>query len=84
MIAAAHAAGLRVGHGAGHDLRVAGHDDHPLSRYGAPSLTTMAQDYEGICHKAGGLLLSALEGGGRPAAAEGTHLPAKLVMRASA
>ena len=27
-------------------LRVAGHDDHPLSQYTCPSLTTVAQDVE--------------------------------------
>lgn len=83
VIAAAHEAGLRVGHGAGFDLRVAGHDDHPLSRFSAPSLTTMAQDYDAICHKAGDLLLAALEGG-RLDYADSTRLPAKLVMRGSA
>lgn len=29
-------------------LRIAGHDDHPLSRYMYPSLTTIAQDVAGI------------------------------------
>ena len=29
-------------------LRIAGHDDHPMSRYIFPALTTVAQDIEGI------------------------------------
>lgn len=29
-------------------LRIAGHDDHPLSQYMYPALTTVAQDIEGI------------------------------------
>ncbi|MEP3278022.1 MAG: LacI family DNA-binding transcriptional regulator [Stappiaceae bacterium] len=36
------------GHEARGRLRIAGHDDHPLSQYMFPALTTMAQDIEGI------------------------------------
>jgi DNA-binding LacI/PurR family transcriptional regulator len=36
---------LKVGHGSGIDIRVAGHDDHPLSQYAwPPPLTTVAQN----------------------------------------
>lgn len=44
VLAAAFAAGLRVGPGL--DIRVAGHDDHPMARFTCPALTTVAQDYE--------------------------------------
>ncbi|SDI61203.1 LacI family DNA-binding transcriptional regulator [Salipiger marinus] len=84
VIAAAHEAGLRVGHGEGYDLRVAGHDDHPLSRYSAPSLTTIAQDYEGISRTASAHLLALLSGETPRGTVSSTQLPAKLVMRASA
>jgi len=42
---AAHAHGLFSG---GSGFRIAGHDDHPLSRYMHPDLTTAAQDTDGI------------------------------------
>lgn len=37
-------------------LRIAGHDDHPLSRYMSPPLTTVAQDVGGIAAKSVELL----------------------------
>jgi DNA-binding LacI/PurR family transcriptional regulator len=48
VLAAAYQAGLKVGRGEGYDLRVAGHDDQPLSRYMCPPLTTVAQNYNEI------------------------------------
>jgi DNA-binding LacI/PurR family transcriptional regulator len=48
VIAAAFQKGIRVGHGADYDLRVAGHDDHPLARYACPPITTVAQNYNEI------------------------------------
>ena len=44
VMAAACQMGISVGRLA--DLRVAGHDDHPLSQYACPSLTTVAQDVD--------------------------------------
>ncbi len=38
-------------------VRIAGHDDHPLSRYMSPAITTVAQDIEGIGESAVQLLL---------------------------
>lgn len=38
-------------------LRIAGHDDHPLSQYMYPALTTVAQDIEGIGEAAISLLV---------------------------
>lgn len=40
------------------DLRIAGHDDHPLSRYTFPALTTIAQDVAGIGQGAVDLLVN--------------------------
>ena len=48
LIAAAYQKGLRVGRGEGCALRIAGHDDHPWSRFTCPSLTTVAQNYKAI------------------------------------
>ena len=44
VMAAACQIGISVGRLA--DLRIAGHDDHPLSQYACPSLTTVAQDVD--------------------------------------
>lgn len=52
LLAAAYEAGLRVGRGPGHALRIAGHDDHPFSRFTCPPLTTITQDYAGIARRA--------------------------------
>ena len=83
VIAAAHEAGLRIGHGDDDDLRVAGHDDHPLSRYSAPSLTTMAQDYDEMARRACARLLAMIAGKDDDDAQQ-VLVPAKLVLRASA
>ncbi|WP_246663329.1 substrate-binding domain-containing protein [Rhizobium sp. WL3] len=60
FIAAAWQRGLKVGHGTAFDLRVAGHDDHPLSRYACPPITTVARNYNEIGQLAIGLLLKML------------------------
>lgn len=60
VIAAAWEKGLKIGHGSGFDIRVAGHDDHPLSRYTCPPITTVAQNYNEIGRLAIGLLLKKL------------------------
>ncbi|QCL76831.1 MULTISPECIES: LacI family DNA-binding transcriptional regulator [Agrobacterium] len=62
VIAAAFQKGLKVGHGAGYDLRVAGHDDHPLSRYACPPITTVAQNYNEIGRLSIELLLQKMNG----------------------
>ena len=43
-------------------LRIAGHDDHPLSRYMYPAVTTVAQDVEGIAKSAVELLVGRIRG----------------------
>jgi DNA-binding LacI/PurR family transcriptional regulator len=60
VIAAAYQTGLKIGHGEGYDLRVAGHDDHPLSRYACPPITTVGQNYNEIGRLAIELLLHKL------------------------
>jgi LacI family repressor for deo operon, udp, cdd, tsx, nupC, and nupG len=88
VMAAAFQQHLRVGRGAGCDLRIAGHDDHPLSRYTCPPLTTVGQDFERLGTLATEALLAQV--GELPEATEsGTpplqqRLEAKLMMRDSA
>ncbi|TPE45097.1 LacI family transcriptional regulator [Amaricoccus solimangrovi] len=85
VLAAAYAEGVKVGIGPGCELRVAGHDDHPLSRFTCPALTTVAQDYDGLASHSLEMLFDRIEGqrsdGGGP---EQTLLEARLIMRASA
>lgn len=85
VLAAAYANGLRVGIEPGCDLRVAGHDDHPLSRFTCPALTTIAQDYQGLASRSLETLFDLIEGR-RSEASEPEHnlLEARLMMRASA
>lgn len=79
---------MRVGHGADCDLRVAGHDDHPLSRYACPPITTVAQNYNEIGKLAIELLLNKLgeSTASTPSATveERILLNAELMLRSSA
>ena len=80
-LSAAHKRGLRVGRGEHDDLRIAGHDDHPLSRYACPSLTTIAQDFSALATAAFEILVDKPAPDVRPAA---QFIPSQLVMRDSA
>lgn len=83
VLAAAFQHGLKVGRSPDADLRIAGHDDQPLSRYTCPALTTVAQDFEQLGARALDLLLERVaEGGSEPAPQ--VLLKARLVMRHSA
>jgi len=88
VMAATYQRGMRVGREPGCDLRVAGHDDHPLSRYACPALTTVAQDYTQIARSSLETLLHMID---RSPKKDGTSyeqkttlLEAKLIMRDSA
>jgi len=61
VMSACHAAGLKIGREEDDDLRVAGHDDHPLARYTYPPLTTLRQDTSGIASNATRTLLKMIE-----------------------
>ncbi len=85
VLAAAYARGVKVGIGPGCELRVAGHDDHPFSRYTCPALTTVAQDYEALAARSLEMLFDLI--GGEPSASrepQQTLLEARLMMRDSA
>lgn len=86
VISATYALGLKVGHGADCDLRVAGHDDHPLSRYACPPITTVAQNYNEIGRLAIELLLQRLDEDAPPAKRDNARvlLNAELMLRRSA
>lgn len=84
MLAAAFKMGKTVGHGAGCALRIAGHDDHPFSRYTCPSLTTIAQDYAAIAIRATSTLFRILDADQRLGEREETLFNGRLVMRDSA
>lgn len=43
-------------------IRIAGHDDHPLSRFMTPALTTVAQDIDGIGKRAIQILVNRING----------------------
>ena len=84
MLSAAYGLGLRVGHGKGCDLRIAGHDDHPFSKFTCPPLTTIAQDYEAIANRAVSELFSILENDERVSDRTETAFDGRLIMRDSA
>ncbi len=84
LIAAAYAKGLKVGRGADCALRVAGHDDHPFSRFTCPSLTTVAQDYEAISNRSVETLFAVAERQDRGGARVETLFEGRLIMRESA
>ncbi|WP_270728934.1 LacI family DNA-binding transcriptional regulator [Shimia sp. Alg240-R146] len=84
FLSAAYQLGLRVGSGAESALRVAGHDDHPFSRYTCPTLTTIAQDYEAIARKSAQTLFGMIESNARPVSRIETVFDGNLVRRGSA
>jgi DNA-binding LacI/PurR family transcriptional regulator len=61
LISAAFSFGLKVGHGPSNDIRIAGHDDHPLAAYACPPITTVAQNYDLMGRRAIELLLANLD-----------------------
>lgn len=86
-ISAAYHAGIKVGRGQDRELRIAGHDDHPLSRYACPPITTVAQSYNDIGRIAMELLLRKLgeeDAGSTPQHDEQVLLNAEIILRESA
>jgi LacI family transcriptional regulator, repressor for deo operon, udp, cdd, tsx, nupC, and nupG len=80
VMAAACQIGISVGRLA--DLRIAGHDDHPLSQYACPSLTTVAQDVDRLATLSLGRLMQGIADGANKNSAD--RLEARLIMRNSA
>lgn len=84
LIAAAYQKGLRVGHGPGCALRIAGHDDHPWSQFTCPPLTTVSQDYAAIAERSVGMLFELMNGGEFPKERAEVLFEGKLILRSSA
>ena len=82
VLTACYEFGLKVGRKGDCEIRVAGQDDHPFSRYTCPPLTTIAQDYDAVSRHSLDTLLRAIDGD------EITHetklFEGKLIMRESA
>jgi DNA-binding LacI/PurR family transcriptional regulator len=84
FLVACHERGLSVGYGEGHALRVMSHDDHPVSRFTCPPLTTVAHDYDAVSNKAAEVLFQMIEEGEVPERREEFLYPTRLVLRKSA
>ena len=84
LLSAAFENGIKVGRGADASLRIAGHDDHPFSRFTCPSLTTVSQDYDAISASSVEAILSMINSGERIETHKETLFEGKLVMRGSA
>lgn len=84
LLAAAYGLGMRVGHSADSHIRIAGHDDHPFSRFTCPPLTTISQDYDAIANRAVEALFSALDSEEPGPERNETLFDGRLIMRESA
>ncbi|MGY6548250.1 MAG: LacI family DNA-binding transcriptional regulator [Roseinatronobacter sp.] len=84
LLAACFEAGLSVGFGDAHAMRVMSHDDHPVARFTCPPLTTVAHDYDAVSNKAVELLFHMVESGSLPDTRSEHLYPTKLVLRRSA
>ena len=84
FLSAAFESGIRVGHADDCGLRVAGHDDHPFSRYTSPSLTTVSQDYEAIGKRSVETLMTIIDSGKRVLKREVKLFEGRIIMRGSA
>lgn len=82
FLSAAYDAGLTVGRTG--DLRVAGHDDHPFSRFTCPKLTTISQNYGAIAERSLDTLLSMVESRTRAEDRETVLFSGDLIPRDSA
>ncbi len=83
VLSAAFKSGIRVGRRSESDLRVAGHDNQPLSEFTCPGLTTAAQDIPGIAQAAVAEVMTQAQGGGSTTPVART-LEARLILRDSA
>ncbi|WP_380055493.1 LacI family DNA-binding transcriptional regulator [Falsihalocynthiibacter sp. SS001] len=84
VLSAAFESGLRVGLGAGSALRVAGHDDHPFSKFTCPSLTTISQDYDSIAARSVETILKLIDVDNSSTDREISLFDGQLVLRGSA
>src|SRR6056300_310815 len=76
--------GVKVGKTKSCDLRVAGCDDNPYSRFTSPPLTTAAHDYNTVSDNAALSLFELINNGGKTKKRLETLYSAKLILRDSA
>lgn len=84
LLAAAYEKGLRVGHGPGCAMRIAGHDDHPWAKFTCPPLTTVSQDYKAIAEHSLKILFDIIGDVNALGERQETLFEGKLVLRTSA
>jgi DNA-binding LacI/PurR family transcriptional regulator len=84
LLSAAYQSGISVGIAEGCALRIAGHDDHPFSRFTCPSLTTVSQDYASISERSVETLFALMDADDKSTPDEEVLFEGRLVMRASA
>ncbi|MDP2581935.1 LacI family DNA-binding transcriptional regulator [Shimia thalassica] len=84
MLAAAYKNDIKVGLEPDASMRIAGHDDHPFSKFTCPPLTTISQDYAAIADRAVSTLFGIIESDSKPATRKESLFDGKLVMRDSA
>lgn len=84
LIAAAYKMGITVGRERNRFVRIAGHDDHPFSRFTSPPLTTIAQDYSSISARSVETLFGLIDGDSKPVEREDFLYQGKLMIRESA
>lgn len=84
LLAAAHELGVKIGFGEGCELRVAGHDNHPFSRFTCPTLTTISHDYSAIATRSVETMMRLIESPDAPPDRATTLFDGDLIMRASA
>lgn len=84
FLSAAYEMGKRVGIGAECSLRIAGHDDHPFSRFTCPTLTTMSQDYSSIAGTSAKTLFDLIESNQSSEIRKNTLYNGQLIRRGSA
>lgn len=84
FLAAAYEKGIRIGRRPSDHLLLASNDDHPLSRYTCPPLTTAAHDYDAVAGLSVRLLLSRIEQGSPLKQYKSTFFQPRLALRDSA
>ncbi|MEO0635315.1 MAG: LacI family DNA-binding transcriptional regulator [Pseudomonadota bacterium] len=84
FLSACYEMGMKVGIAPGADIRIAGQDDHPFSRYTCPPLTTIAQDYDAIATSALEALLASVDEDAIPTKRFDKLFEGRLIMRKSA
>jgi DNA-binding LacI/PurR family transcriptional regulator len=84
FLAAAYELKISVGRSDEDSLRVAGHDNHPVSRYTCPMLTTYSHNYKQIAQKSVEITLALIDEDNRGGARKTILYDGELIMRASA